>query len=212
MPESVVDLYFAPLACSLATRIALYESAQDARFHQVMLATKRTADGQDYLAVNPKGQVPALRTPEGGFLTEGAAILQFVADRAPGSGLAPAAGSFERYQLQQWLSYIGSEVHKQVFYTIFNPASPAEARAHARDVALPTKYDYLSKHLADRAFLVGDQFTVADAYLVTTLNWAAPAGVDLSRWPVLAAYHARQCQRPAVARAIGEEMALRNAA
>lgn len=206
-----MDLYFAPLACSLATRIALHESGQDARFHEVVLSTKRTRAGEDYFAVNPKGQVPALRTAEGQFLTEGAAILQYVADRAPESGLAPAAGTFERYELQQWLSYIGAEIHKQVFYAIFNPASPPEAKAYARDVALPGKYDFLSKHLEGREFLLGDHFTVADAYLVTTLNWAAPAGADLSRWPVLAAYHARQCQRPAVAHAIGEEMALRSA-
>lgn len=206
-----MDLYFAPLACSLATRIALHESAQDARFHEVVLSTKRTRAGEDYLALNPKGQVPALRTAEGRFLTEGAAILQYVADRAPASGLAPTAGTFERYELQQWLSYIGSEIHKQVFYAIFNPASPPEAKAYARDVALPGKYAFLSSHLEGREFLLGDRFTVADAYLVTTLNWAAPAGADLSHWPVLKAYHARQCQRPAVARAIGEEMALRNA-
>ena len=206
-----MDLYFAPLACSLATRIALHESAQDARFHEVVLSTKRTRAGEDYLALNPKGQVPALRTPEGRFLTEGAAILQYVADRAPASGLAPAAGTFERYELQQWLSYIGSEIHKQVFYSIFNPTSPPEAKAYARDVALPSKYAFLSSYLEGREFLLGDRFTVADAYLVTTLNWAAPAGADLSRWPVLKAYHARQCQRPAVARAIAEEMALQNA-
>lgn len=207
-----MDLYFAPLSCSLATRIALYESGQDATFHQVQLATKRTAAGDGYLAINPKGQVPALRTAEGRFLTEGAAILQYVADQAPASALAPPAGSFERYELQQWLNYIGSEVHKQVFYVIFNPAIPAEAKAFARDVALPGKYDYLSSHLQDREFLLGQSFTVADAYLVTTLNWAAPAGVDLAKWPRLAAYRDRLCNRPAVGRAIGEEMALRNAA
>lgn len=207
-----MDLYFAPLSCSLATRIALYESGQVATFHQVLLATKRTAAGEDYLAINPKGQVPALRTAEGRFLTEGAAILQYVADQAPASGLAPQAGSFERYELQQWLSYISTEVHKQVFYVIFNPAMPAEAKAFARDVALPVRYDYLSRHLQDRDFLLGQTFTVADAYLVTSLNWAAPAGVDLAKWPVLAAYRDRLCNRPAIGRAIGEEMALRAAA
>ena len=206
-----MDLYFAPLSCSLATRIALYQSGQAANFHQVMLATKRTAAGDDYLAITPQRQVPALRTAEGRFLTEGAAILQYVADQAPASGLAPAAGSFERYELQQWLNYIGSELHKQVFYAIFSP-TPPEAKAHARDVVLPGKYDYLSRHLQDREFLLGKSFTVADAYLVTTLNWAAPAGVDLGKWPVLAAYRERLCSRPAVGRAIGEEMALRSAA
>lgn len=207
-----MDLYFAPLSCSMATRIALYESGQDATYHQVVLGTKRTTAGDDYLAINPKGQVPALKTDDGRFLTEGAAILQYVADRAPASGLAPAAGTFERYEVQQWLSYIGSEVHKQVFYLMFNPATPAEAKVWAREQALPPRYDYLSRHLEGRTFLVGERFTVADAYLVTTLNWAAPAGVDLSRWPVLAAYRDRLCTRPAVGRALSEELALRSAA
>lgn len=206
-----MDLYFAPLSCSLATRISLYESGQDAQFHEVVLSTKRTKAGDDYLAVNPKGQVPALRTDDGRLLTEGAAILQYVADRKPDSGLAPVAGSFERYQVQQWLNYVGTEVHKQIFYTLFHPAIPPEAKTFARDMALPGKYDFLSSHLESRAFLVGDRFTVADAYLLTTLTWAAPAGVDLGRWPILSAYRDRLCQRPAVGRALAEEMALRQA-
>lgn len=207
-----MDLYFAPLSCSLATRIALYESGQPAGFHEVLLSTKKTKAGADYLAINPKGQVPALLTDDGEVLTEGVAILQYVADRAPASGLAPPAGMFERYRLMQWLNYIASEVHKQVFYTLFNPATPPEAKAWARDVALPARFEHLSAHLQGRACLVGDRFTVADAYLVTALNWAAPAGVDLARWPVLAAWHAVQLQRPAVARAVAEEFALRQAA
>lgn len=207
-----MDLYFSPMTCSLATRIALYESGQEARYHQVVLATKHTVAGDDYLAINPKGQVPALRTDDGRFLTEGPAILQYVADQAPNSGLAPPAGSFERYELQQWLNYIGSEIHKQVYYAIFSPVSPPEAVAHARDQVLPPRYDYLSKHLDGRAFLLGERFTVADAYLVTTLNWAAGAGVELSRWPVLAAYRERLLTRPALGRALGDELALRKAA
>jgi len=207
-----MDLYFAPLSCSLATRIALYESAQAAGFHQVVLSTKRTAAGADYLAINPKGQVPALVCDDGEILTEGAAILQYVADRAPASGLAPPAGAFDRYRLQQWLNYIASEVHKQVFYLLFNPAVPPEAKTFAREVALPVRFDHLSTHLKDRRYLVGDRFTVADAYLVTALNWAAPGGIDLQRWPVLADWHAVQLKRPAVARAVGEELALRAAA
>ncbi len=207
-----MDLYFAPLSCSLATRIALYESGQSAGFHQVTLSTKRTASGADYLAINPKGQVPALVCDDGEILTEGSAVLQYVADRAPDSGLAPPAGAFDRYRLQQWLNYIAAEVHKQVFYTLFSPAVPAEAKTFAREVALPARFDHLSAHLKDRAYLVGDHFTVADAYLVTALNWTAPAGVDLKRWPVLADWHAAQLKRPAVARAVGEEFALRAAA
>lgn len=207
-----MDLYFAPLSCSLATRIALYESGQAAHFHEVLLSTKQTRSGADYLAINPKGQVPALVCDDGEILTEGAAVLQYVADRAPASELAPPAGTFARYRLQQWLNYIASEVHKQVFYMLFNPAVPADAKAFARDIALPARFDHLSAHLKDRACLVGDRFTVADAYLVTALNWTAPAGVDLRRWPVLADWQAEQLKRPAVARAIGEEFALRAAA
>lgn len=207
-----MDLYFAPLSCSLATRIALYESGQTAGFHEVVLSTKRTRTGADYRAINPKGQVPALVCDDGEILTEGVAILQYVADRAPASGLAPPAGEFARYRLQQWLNFIAAEVHKQVFYTLFNPAVPPEAKTFAREVALPIRFEHLSEHLKSRPFLVGDRFTIADAYLVTALNWAAPGGVDLKRWPVLADWHAVQLQRPAVARALGEELALRAAA
>lgn len=207
-----MDLYFAPLSCSLATRIALYESGQTAGFHEVVLSTKRTRTGADYRAINPKGQVPALVCDDGEILTEGVAILQYVADRAPASGLAPPAGDFARYRLQQWLNFIAAEVHKQVFYTLFNPAVPPEAKTFAREVALPIRFEHLSEHLKNRPFLVGDRFTVADAYLVTALNWAAPGGVDLKRWPALADWHAVQLQRPAVARALGEELALRAAA
>jgi glutathione S-transferase len=204
-----MDLYFAPLSCSLATRIALYESGQPAGFHQVTLSTKTlVADGSDYLAINPKGQVPALRTDDGHILTEGPAILQYVADQKPEAGLAPPAGSFERARLQQWLNYIGSEIHKAIFYMCFNPLSPPEVKSFVKATLLPARYAFLSKHLEGRDFLL-DDFSVADAYLVTTLNWAAPAGIDLSQWPVLAAYHARLTQRPAIARAIGEELALR---
>lgn len=204
-----MDLYFAPMSCSLASRIALYEGNLAARFHAVTLATKTLADGSDYRSINPKGQVPALRLDDGSILTEGAAVLQYIADRAPDTGLAPAWGSSERYALQTWLSYIGSEIHKQIYFTIFNPASPAEARDYAREVAAPSKYDFLAAHLTERDVLVGDSFTVADAYLTVTLNWAQPAGIDLSPWPAVTAYHARHLARPAVARALADDLAAR---
>ncbi len=205
-----MDLYFAPLSCSLATRIALYESGQSANFHEVELDTKRLKAGGDYLAINPKGQVPALRTDDGGLLTEGPAVLQYVADRAPEAGLAPAPGERDRYELQLWLNYVATELHKGVFYFLFNPASPPETKAFVRDVLLPSRYTHVSRHLDGREFLL-DRFSVADAYLVASLNWAEPGGVDLGRWPVLAAYHRRLLDRPAVARAFGEELALRRA-
>lgn len=206
-----MDLYFAPLSCSLASRIVLYEAGMPAEFHEVVLSTKRTKAGDDYLVINPKGQVPALRTDEGEILTEGPAVLQYLADQAPESHLAPPASTMERTRLQQWLNYISTEVHKAVFYLLFNPDAPAEAKAFARE-GLIVKYNLLSDHLANREFLVGETFTVADAYLVVTLGWAAPAGIDLLRWPVLASYKDRLMTRPAVGRAFAEEAALRQAA
>lgn len=201
-----MELYFAPLSCSLATRISLYEAGLAASFHQVELATKRVSDGRNYLDINAKGQVPALLTDDGQTLTEGPAILQYVADLAPDSGLAPPAGSLARYRLQQWLNYIATEIHKGVFYLIFNPVVPDAAKDFARDL-IRTRYDFLSAHLQGRDFLL-DGFTVADAYLVTTLGWAAPAGIDLAPWPELGRYAAGLRARPAVARALGEELAL----
>lgn len=201
-----MDLYFAPLSCSLATRISLYEAGLPANFHQVTLSTKRVADGRDYLDINPKGQVPALITGDGQTLTEGPAILQHVADLAPDSGLAPPAGSFDRPRLQQWLNYIATEIHKGVFYLIFYPAAPEAAKVFAREI-VRTRYDFLSAHLQGRDFLL-DRFTVADAYLVTSLGWAAPAGIDLASWPQLESYAAALRARPAVARALAEELAL----
>lgn len=200
-----MKLYFAPLSCSLATRIAIYEADLSAEFHQVVLSTKRTVGGEDYLLVNPKGQVPTLVTDEG-LLTEGPAVLQYVADRNPAARLAPPAGTRERYLLQQWLNYISTEIHKGVYYLLFNPAVPNEAKQFARD-SIPAKYRYLSEHLTGRSFLL-DEFSVADAYLVTTLGWAQPGGVDLSAWPVLIKYADALRQRPAVQRALSEELAL----
>lgn len=204
-----MDLYFSPMSCSLATRMALYESGQPARFHKVTLSTKTLDDGRNYLAINPKGQVPALQIEDGQILTEGPAVLQYVGDRAPASKLVPPAGSFARYQLQSWLNYVGAEIHKQIYYVLFNPESPPAARDYARETVAPRRYDYLCAHLKDREFLVTDDFTVADAYLTTTLNWATPGGIDLARWPVIVAYHRRMSERPAVARAIADDLALR---
>lgn len=203
-----MELYFAPMACSLATRIALYESDQPASFHQVVLGTKMLSTGENYLDINPKGQVPALRLDDGTILTEGPAVLQYVADLKPNSGLAPLNGSYARYELQSWLNYISSEVHKQIFYVIFNPSAPAEAKGFARDTVAPAKLGHLAEHLADKDYLLGNSFTVADAYLLVMLNLAQYAGLDLARWPLLVTYRERLMVRPAVARAVSEEAAL----
>ncbi|MDO8839755.1 MAG: glutathione binding-like protein [Parvibaculum sp.] len=205
-----MDLYFAPMACSIATRIALYESGQDeaASFHPVTLATKQLADGSDFYAINPKGQVPTLRLDDGQLLTEGPAVLQYVADRNPDTGLAPAFGTMERYRLQECLNFIATELHKQVLAAIFNPASPSEAKAFARDQVAPAKFEALAGMLKGRRYLVGERFTVADAYAFFVLTLCGFAGIDRSRWPALETYYADLAQRPSVARALSEEMSL----
>jgi len=206
-----MDLYFSPLACSLATRIALYEANLEGEtaFHNVTLSTRRTEDGRDYWKITAKGQVPALITREGELLTEGPAVLQYVADQAPKTGLAPSADTFDRYRVQQWLNFISTELHKQIFAVAFNPGAPAEAKNYALSTVLPQKFDFLERHLSDgRAYLTGDTFTVADAYLLTVLNWPRSAGVDLARWKSIQAYHERMLTRPQVARAVAEEMKL----
>ena len=205
-----MDLYFTPMACSIATRIALYEAGEGERisFHRVTLSSKTLDDGSDYYAANPKGQVPALRLDSGEILTEGTAVLQYVADLAPESGLAPANGSFERYRLQEWLNFIGTELHKQILAAIFNPFAPVEAMAFARDQVAPAKFAVLAKAVEGRKFLLGDCFTVADAYAFFVLSLSERAGIDLARWPSLVNYRAALAARPSVARAVSEEMAL----
>jgi glutathione S-transferase len=200
-----VDLYFSPLACSMATRIALYEAGADARFLQVDLKSKRIADGSDFLAVNPMGQVPVLRTDTGELLRENPVVLQYTADQYPAAGLAPDAG-MPRYRLQQWLSFIGTELHKQVFVPLLDAKSPDGAKLLARDKA-GQRLAYLAAHLDGRDYLL-DRFTVADAYLVTVLHWAKFVAVDLSAWPAVQAYFDRLLARPSVARALAEELAL----
>ena len=200
-----MDLYFSPLACSMATHIALYEIGAPAKFCQVDTKTKRVADGSDFLAINPMGQVPVLRTDDGELLTENPVVLQYVADTHPGSGLAPSDG-MARYRLQQWLNFITSELHKLVFSPLLDPKSPDGAKAYARGKA-PQRFAYLDAHLAGRDYLL-DQFTVADAYLVVVLNWSRYAGLDLAQWPAVQNYYQRLQARPSVARALAEEAEL----
>jgi glutathione S-transferase len=200
-----MELYFSPLACSLATRIALYEAGAPATFTAVDLKAKKTANDTDFLAINPMGQVPVLRTETDGLLTENPVVLQYVADHCPGSGLAPASGR-ERYRLQLWLNFISTELHKAVFMPLLNRKSNDGAQAFARDL-IAARFDYLNAHLDGRDYLL-DRFTVADAYLVTVLNWTKAVSIDLTPWPAVLAYFKRMNQRDSVARAFAEELAL----
>jgi glutathione S-transferase len=201
-----MDLYFSPLACSMATRITLYEIGAKAGFIQVDTKAKRVEDGSDFLAINDMGQVPVLRTDEDELLTENPAVLQYVADRHPASGLAPPPGSTERYRLQQWLNFTTSELHKAVFAPLLDPKSPEDAKAYARGKAT-LRLGHLAKHLEGREFLL-DRFTIADAYLTTVLNWGRFSGIDLAQWPAVDAYYHRMLERPSVAKALSEEIAL----
>jgi glutathione S-transferase len=201
----MMNLYFSPLACSLATRIALYETGSEAEFTQVDLRAKRLPDGSDFLAIAPMGQVPVLRIEDGSFLTENTAVLQHVADRKPSAELLPAA-STERSRLRQWLGFIGTELHKGVFAPLVDLKSPEGAKTYAREKAA-LRFDVLQDRLSKHDFLL-DRFSVADAYLATVLNWAAPFGVDLEPWPAIRSYHKRVLDRPNVARAVGEEFAM----
>lgn len=203
-----MDVYFSPLACSLASRITLYETGQAATFHQVDTKTGKTAAGEDYRAINPKNLVPALRTDDGAVLTENAAILPYLADRRPDASLAPTG--FARYQLQQWLSFIGSELHKWVFTPLLSPTLSAESKAVAKDAAA-SRLAYLNDHLTGRDWLL-DDFSVADAYLAAVLNWNQAVKLDFSPYPAIQAYQARLMTRPAVQKAMGEEFALYQAA
>jgi glutathione S-transferase len=204
-PEEPVNLYFAPLACSLATRISLYEAgapARSAQFSQVDTRAKRLADGSDFYAINPMGQVPALRTDEGEILTENTAVLQYVAERFPEAGLAPE-GRMARARLREWLGFIGTELHKAVFVPLLDPKASEAVKDYARD-KVELRMGLLEKQLSGREFLL-ERFSVADAYLATVLVWARVTGVDLARWPAVQAYHQRLLARPSVARALAEE-------
>lgn len=198
-----MKLHYIPGVCSLASHIALREAGVDFTLDKMDRDTRRTESGEDYLQVNPKGSVPALRLDNGEVLTEGAVILQYIADRNPSSGLAPAAGSMERYRLMEWLNYIATEVHKQ-YSPLFNPKLPPEWRENQLGV-LAKRFDYLTQRLTGRPYLMGERFTVVDAYLFVVLRWSARLKIDLGPWPVLADYLARLAARPAAIAALRAE-------
>ena len=198
-----MKLFLKPGSCSLASHIVLEEIGRPYDTETVDLAKKLTASGADFWAINPKGYVPALLLDDGDLLTEGPAILQYLADLAPELQLAPANGSKARYQLQSWLTFIGTEVHKN-FSPFFNPAATPEMKDLAR-ANLQRRLAYTHEQLAGRPFLMGETFSVADAYLFTVLSWAKFIKLDLSDWPNLTAFQTRVAARPAVQRALKAE-------
>lgn len=198
-----MKLFYSPGACSLSPHIVLEEAGMTYEAVKTDLKTKQTVAGADYKQTNPLGYVPALVLDDGTLLTEGPAIVQYIADKAPEKKLAPANGTMERYKLQSWLNFVSTEIHKG-FSPLFNPAMPDEAKKLAKD-RLATRFEHLEKHFAGNDYLMGSSFSVVDAYLFTTLNWTKATGIDLSPYPKLQAFHARVAKRPAVQVAMKQE-------
>ncbi len=198
-----MKLYFAPGACSLSPHIVLEEAGIAAETEQVNNQEKKTKSGKDYWTVNPKGQVPALQLDSGEMLTEGPVIVQYLADQKPASGLVPPAGTIERYRVQEWLNFITSELHKS-FGPIFRPTTPDAYKTISKE-NLGKRFDWLDKQLAGRQYLMGEKFTVADAYLFTVLRWSGRVEIDLGKWPNLKAYADRVAARPKVQAAMKAE-------
>jgi glutathione S-transferase len=198
-----MKLYYFRGACALSPHIVLLEAGLPFTLVKIDSKTKRTETGEDFLTINSKGAVPTLQLDDGRVLTEGPAIVQYLADQKPESGLAPRAGTFERYQLMEMLNYITSEVHKS-FSPLFNPANSAEMKEMFM-ANLAKKFDWLSEFLSKKTYLMGNAFTVADAYLFTVLNWTGFLKIDLGKWPVLAEYKSRIGHRPMVQEAMRAE-------
>jgi glutathione S-transferase len=198
-----MKLYYAPGTCALSPHIALLEAGLKFDLEKVDIRSKRLADGSDYLQVNGKGSVPLLKLDDGRSLTEGPAIVQYIADLKPESGLAPANGTYERYKVQEWLNFISTELHKQ-YSPLFNPANPDEVKKLSR-ATIAKKLEWLAKQLEGRSFLTGEQFTVADGYLFTVLRWSKITDVDLTPWPVIGKFMERVAARPKVQEALKAE-------
>ncbi len=198
-----MKLYYSPGACSLSPHIAMYEAGL--AFEPVLAPTKthQLPDGTDYYTINPLGYVPYLTLDDGRSLHEGPAIVQYIADLAPAKNLAPANGTYERYKLQEWLTFIGTELHK-TFSPLFVPTTPAETKT-VSITKLQNRLKWVDGELAGKQYLMGDTFTVADGYLFTVTNWAPRVEVDLAPYANLLAYRARVAARPAVVAAMKAE-------
>jgi glutathione S-transferase len=202
-----MKLYYSPGACSLSPHIALREAGL--AFEPVLASTKshKLENGTDYYGINPLGYVPMLELDDGTRLREGPAIVQYIADLAPTKNLAPANGTLSRYRLQEWLTFIGTEIHKG-YSPLFNAAMPQEAKTISQN-KLKSRYEWLNGELGGKDYLLGEHFSVADGYLFSVTNWAQPTGLDLSPYPNVQAWHARVAARPAVQEAMKAEGLLR---
>jgi len=198
-----MKLYYARGACSLAVHIVLLETNRRCELERVDLKTHRTASGADYYQINPKGYVPALVLNGGTMLTEAGAILQYLADLEPDSGLAPPWGTFARYRLQEWLFFLSSELHK-AFGPLFRPDTPDHIASRARG-RIGERLAFIQNDFADRGYLMGETFTIADAYLYVLLTWCPKFGIDLALWPNLQDYEERISQRASVIEALAQE-------
>lgn len=198
-----MKLFYTPGACSLSPHIVLCETGQDFTLEKVDLAQKKTESGKNYLTINPKGQVPALLLDDGNLLTEGVAIVLYLADKTPNSNLIAPAGDLSRYQIIEWLTYISAELHKS-FSPLFNPKTPEEYKTILRE-KLEGQFKYLDETLKKDEYLQGNHFTLADAYLFTILRWAFVMKFDLSKYPHLTAYFNGIAKRPAVQAALVAE-------
>ena len=198
-----MKLYYSPGACSLSPHIALREAGL--AFEPVLASTKshQLQDGTDYYGINPLGYVPMLELDDGTRLREGPAIVQYIADQVPTKNLAPANGTLPRYRLQEWLTFIGTEIHK-TFSPLFNPAMPEEAKKLSRE-KLASRFAWIDSELKNKQYLMGDSFSVADCYLFTVSNWTKPMNIDLAPYPNLVAYRERVAARPAVQEAMKAE-------
>ncbi|MBV8877278.1 MAG: glutathione transferase GstA [Gammaproteobacteria bacterium] len=198
-----MKLYYFSGACSLASNIALREAGLNFELVKVDRRTRKTGDGLDYNEVNPKGYVPALRLGNGEVLTENIAVLQYIADQSPAAKLAPPAGTMDRYRLIEWLAFISTEIHKS-FSPLFRDDAHAEVKQHARK-HITARLGYLNGAMGSRSFVMGEQFTVADAYLFTVLGWGRYVDVQLAQWPHLQRHHERVGARPHVIEALKSE-------
>jgi glutathione S-transferase len=198
-----MKLYYAPGTCSLSPHIIARESGLKFDLVKTDIKAKTTAGGGDYRKTNPLGYVPALQLDDGSILTEGPAIVQYLADKVPEKRLVPTNGTLDRYRLQSWLNFVSSELHKG-FSPLFNPAMPEEAKKIARE-RLAARFAHLDQHLAKNPFLMGSQFTVPDAYAFTCLRWTVPTKIDLAPYPNVVAFMKRVEARPAVQAALKAE-------